>query len=142
MSAVKMIAVFSENKPGEAAHITQTIADSGANIRWVTIATQGRFGVMKFLVDKCEDAMAALQAKGVAVNFLETLVIEVKDKRGSLSAVCECLAKNNLNVENTSGFVANNRAILILEVQDYNGAKAVLQKQGVRVLTQEELLKL
>jgi hypothetical protein len=142
MSALKMIAAFSENKPGEAARITRIIAESGANIRWVTIAGKGGFGVVKLLVDKCEKAMESLKKNGIVVNYLETLAIEVKDKPGSLQAVLECLSKGNVNVENTSGFVANNRAILVLEVQNIPAAEAVLKKQGLRVLTQDEILNL
>ena len=137
-----MIAVFTENKPGEVARISRIIADAGANIRWVTIATNNGCGVMKLLVDKCDLAFNSLKQKGVAVNFLETLAIEVKDKPGSLQAVCDCLAKAGINIENTSGFVANNRAILILELQNIPEAKAILDKQGLRVLTQEEILNL
>ena len=142
MSAVKLVAVFSENKPGQTARITKIIAEAGVNIRWVTIASSGPFGVMKFLVDKCDAAVEALKQKGLAVNFLDVLAIEVKDKAGALQAVAECLAKNNINLDNTSGFVANNRAILVLEVHDLPKARTVLEKQGLRVLTQEEMLNL
>ena len=57
MSAVKLVAVFSENKPGQTARITKIIADAGVNIRWVTIASSGPFGVMKLLVNQCEAAV-------------------------------------------------------------------------------------
>lgn len=142
MSAVKMIAVFTENKAGEVARIARIIAEAGANIRWITIATNDGCGVLKLLVDKCDLALQSLKQKGLVVNFLQALAIEVKDKPGSLQAVCECLAKAGINLENTSGFVANNRAVLVLEVQDTAAAAAVLQKQGMRVLTQEEILSL
>jgi len=142
MSAVKLVAVFSENKPGQTARITKIIAEAGVNIRWVTIASSGPFGVMKFLVDKCDAAVEALKQKGLAVNFLDVLAIEVKDKPGALRAVAECLAKNSINLDNTSGFVANNRAVLVLEVHDLPKARTVLEKQGLRVLTQEEMLNL
>jgi len=142
MSAVKLVAVFSENKPGQTARITKIIADAGVNIRWVTIASSGPFGVMKFLVNKCEAAVEALKQKGLAVNFLEVLAIEVKDQAGALQAVAESLAKHSINLDNTSGFVANQRAVLVLEVHDLPKARTVLQKQGLRVLTQEEMLNL
>ena len=142
MSAVKLVAVFSENKPGQTARITKIIADAGVNIRWVTIASSGPFGVMKFLVDKCDTAVDALKQKGVAVSLLEVLAIEVKDKPGSLQAVAERLAKHSVNLDNASGFVANKRAVLVVEVHEISKACAVLEKQGLRALTQEEMLNL
>jgi hypothetical protein len=142
MSAVRLVAAFVENKPGQTARITRILADAGVNIRWVTIASSGPFGVMKFLVDQCEPALAALKDRGLAVHFLEVLAIEVKDQPGALRAVAECLSENSINLDNTSGFVANNRAVLILEVHDVAKARTVLKNQGLRVLTQEEMLSL
>ena len=131
MSAVKMIAVFTENKAGEVARITRIIADAGANIRWITIATNSGCGIMKLLIDKCDLALQSLKQKGCVVSFIEALAIEVKDKPGSLKAVCECLAKAGINVENTSGFVANNRAVLVIEVQNTPAATAVLAQPSI-----------
>jgi len=142
MSVVKLIAAFSENKPGYAARITKVLFDAGVNIRWVTIAGVGGFGVMKLLVDKREEAMESLKKSGVTVSALEALAVEVKDQPGALNSICDCLAKGGINLENTSGFVANHRAILVIETYDLPGAAAVLKKHNHRLLTQQEVLSL
>ena len=142
MSAVKLLAVFAENKPGQTARITKIFADAGVNIRWVTIANSGPFGVMKFLVDRYDTAHQALKQEGLMASCLEVLAIEAQDRPGTLQAVADCLARQNINLDNTSGFVANNRAILIIEVHELTQARAALQQEGFRVLTQEELLNL
>ena len=142
MSALHLVAVFVENKPGETARITRYLAEAGANIRWVTVATSEKFGVMKFLVDKCEAALDILRTKGVTVSSPEVLAVEIKDKPGSLHAVADSLARHGVNVENISGFVANKRAVLLIEVQDVPRARGVLDKQGLRLLTPAELLSL
>ena len=142
MSAVNLVAVFVENKPGQTARITKFLADAGVNICWVTIANSGSFGVMKFLVDKRDDAVRALKDKGLMVSLLEVLAVEVTDKPGSLRAVADLLGRNNINLDNCSGFVANNRAILVIEVHELAQARALLEKQGLHLLTQEEMLRL
>jgi hypothetical protein len=38
--------------------------------------------------------------------------------------------------------VANNRAILVVEVHELTQARAILEKQGLHLLTQEEMLRL
>ena len=68
------------------------------------------------------------------------LPVEVADQPGALQAVVECLAKNNINLDNTSGFVANQHAVVLIETQDTERAKALLIQQGLRVLSGEELL--
>ena len=142
MSAVNLLAVFVENKPGQTARITKLLADAGVNICWVTIANSGSFGVMKFLVDQRDPAVRALKDKGLMVSLLDVLAVEVPDKPGSLQAVADLLGRNNINLDNCSGFVANNRAILVIEVHALAQARALLEKQGLRLLTQEEMLKL
>ena len=76
------------------------------------------------------------------VSQLEVLAVEVPDKPGSLQAVADLLGRNNINLDNCSGFVANNRAILVIEVHELAQARAILEKQGLHLLTQEEMLRL
>ena len=140
MSAVNLLAVFVENKPGQTARITKLLADAGVNLCWLTIANSGSFGVMKFLVDQRDLAVQTLKEKGLMVSLLEVLAVEVPDKPGSLQAVADLLGRNNINLDNCSGFVANNRAILIIEVHELAQARAILEQQGLRLLTQEEML--
>jgi hypothetical protein len=142
MSDVRLVAVFAENKPGQTARITRILAEANINIRWVTIANSGPFGVMKFLVTDCDLAYQAFKHQGFVASLVEVLAVEVPDKPGTLQSVAECLARHDINLENTSGFVAGNRAILVIEVHELPEARSVLAKQGLRVLTQEEMLNL
>jgi hypothetical protein len=142
MSTLNLVAVFVENKPGQTARVTGIIADAGVNLRWITVASSGAFGVMKFLVDKREQAVQSLKQQGLMVSLLEVLGVEVENKPGTLQAVAELLAANNINLDNCSGFVANNRAILVIETHDLDRARSVLQTHGLRLLTQEQMLNL
>ena len=142
MTSTNLIAVFVENKPGQTARITRILADAGIDLRWVTIANNGSFGVMKFLVDKREPAVAALKANGLMVSLLEVLAVEVPNKPGSLQSVAELLGCSKINLDNCSGFVANDRAVLLIETLEIERARELLHKQGLPLLSQEEMLKL
>ena len=139
MNDVKLVAAFAENKPGQVAHFTKILANANINIRWLAVASTGPFGVMKFLVSDPETAYQALKHEGFVAKLVDALAIEVPDKPGGLHAVADCLASHNINLDNASGFITNNRAIMVLEVPDAARARDVLQKQGFRVLTQKEL---
>jgi hypothetical protein len=139
MNDVKLVAAFAENKPGQVAHFTKILAGANINIRWLAVASTGPFGVMKFLVSDPEAACQALKHEGFVVKLVDALAIEVPDKPGGLHAVADCLAKHNINLDNASGFTANNRAILVIEVSNHDLAHDVLKKQGFRVLAQKEL---
>ena len=142
MNATNLIAVFVENKPAQTARITKILADAGVNIYWVTIANNGSFGVMKFLVDKLETAVQNLKQHGLMVSLLHVLAVEVPNKPGALQAVADSLGQAGINLDNCSGFVANDRAILIVEVHQLAEAQAVLEKQKLKLLSQEEMLRL
>jgi hypothetical protein len=139
MSDVKLVAVFAENKPGQVAHFTRILANANINIRWVAVASTGPFGVMKFLVSDPAMAYQALKHEGYVAKLLDALAVEVPDKPGGLHAVADLLAQNQINLDNASGFIANNRAIMVLEVPDVSKARDVLARVGIRSLTQEEL---
>ena len=138
---MNLIAVFVENKPGQTARITKLLAGVSVNICWVTIANSGSFGVMKFLVNDCDLAVRTIRAAGLMVSLLQVLAVEVANKPGALQSVAECLSRNQLNLDNCSGFVAKDRAVLIIEVHELERATTVLQKANVRLLNQEELLR-
>ena len=139
MNDIKMVAAFAENKPGQVAHFTKILADANINIRWLAVSSTGPFGVMKFLVSDPEKACEALKHEGFVVKLVDALAIEVPDQPGGMHAVADCLANHKINLDNASGFIANNRAILVIEVSNHDLAHAVLQKQGFHVLSQKEL---
>jgi hypothetical protein len=142
MKNVKIVAVFAENKLGQMARITGVLADAGVNVRWVTIATTESFGVIKFLVDQSEIAYHKLKEQGFAVSLLDVLAIEVSDRPGGLYRVATVFYENNINVENSSGFVLEpgKRAVLLIEVKDIETAKEVLLRQKLKLLSEDDLL--
>jgi hypothetical protein len=140
MDTIKIVAIFAENKPGQTARVTGILANANINIRCATLASTGAFGVMKLLVNEPELACRALKHEGFPATLVEVLAVALPDKPGALHAIADCLAQNGINLENMSGFVVNDRAVLVLEVQSVSQAREVLQKQNLHVLTREEML--
>jgi hypothetical protein len=144
MHRVRLVNVFVEDKLGTLALTTSVLAEAGVNIRWVGIASGERFGVIRFLVDRAEAAQKALAEHGFAVSLNEVLALEVDDRPGGLARVAEVLARHRINVVNASGFVVSSakRAVLIIEVEDLDKAQAALKGPHVRLIKEEELIKL
>ncbi len=134
MDPVRLLAIFAENKTGQLTRVTSLLKEANINIRWVTIASSESFGVIKLLVDEPDLAYRQLKHNGLPVSLVEVLAIEVEDKPGGLWAVADTLSKHNINIENASGYVSNNRAVLLVEVKDLAPAKRVLEAQGLRLL--------
>jgi hypothetical protein len=136
---VKLVAVFAENRPGQVALMSGILARANINILCISVASSGTFGVMKLLVNDPERTCQALKQEGFAATLTEVIAVAMPDKPGALHSVANCLATHNINLANTSGFVANHRAILVIEVEDAAQASDVLRKEGLHVLTQEEM---
>jgi hypothetical protein len=139
MNDVKLVAAFAENKPGQVARFTKILANANINLRWLAVASTGPYGVMKFLASDPELACQAFKREGLIAKLVDALAIEIPDKPGGLHAVADCLASHNINLDNASGFIANNRAFVVIEVSDHAPARDVLQQHGYRILAQKEL---
>ncbi len=141
MDAIKQISIFAENKPGRMAGVAKALGDAGVNIRALTIAEAGDFGVVRMVVDDTERGYTALREKGFMVSETDVLAVEIKDIPGGLYEIVNSLGMNNINVEYAYAFVTAKaeRAMLILRVDDVKGATEVLGEAGVRVATRGEI---
>jgi hypothetical protein len=139
MKPVMLLAVPLENRVGELSRLAQVLAEAGVNILWVTIVSSQLFGVVHLLVDKHELAMQVLNLHGIQVRQHELLAVEVEDRPGGLHGVVESLAKHEINIQNASGFVANHRAVLLIEADDLPRAREVLTRERLSLLSQEEI---
>jgi hypothetical protein len=142
MNTVSLLAIFAENRSGQLARVTRVLSLAGVNIRWVTIASSDAFGVVKLLVDRTDLAYQRLKQDGLPVSRLEVLALDVEDKPGGLMRVAECLARNQINMENASGFVASGRAVLLIETKEITRAAEILESQSMRLLSQEEAIRI
>ena len=141
MAAIKQISIFVENKPGRMAGVAKALGDAGVNIRALTIAEAGDFGVIRMVVDDTERGYTALREKGFMVSETDVLAVEIKDVPGGLYEIADRLGMNNINVEYAYAFVTAKaaRAMLILRVDDVKRATEVLSEAEVRVATRAEI---
>jgi hypothetical protein len=144
MVAIKQISLFLENKPGRMAMVAKTLSDAGVNIRALTIAEAGDFGIIRMVVDDTEKGYRVLRDKGFTVSETDVLAVELKDVPGGLYEVANTLGVNNVNVDYAYAFVTTKaeRAMLILRVDDITRAAQVLNAAGVRIVTKEEIQKI
>lgn len=136
---MNLLAVFLENKPGQTARVSRILSEQGINICWVTVASSTTFGVMKLLVDRVEQAERSLQAAGFMVSPLQALAVEVPNQPGALHAVADTLSQHQVNLDNCSGFISGDKAILVIETQERDKARTLLASRGWRVLSQDDL---
>jgi len=141
MVAIKQISIFMENKPGRMARVAKTLSDADVNIRALTIAEAGDFGVIRMVVDDTEKGYRVLRDGGFTVSETDVLAVEIKDSPGGLYEIVNTLGENDINMDYAYAFVTAKaeRAMLILRVDDTKRAAQVLNEAGVRMATRVEI---
>ncbi|HPH02441.1 MAG TPA: ACT domain-containing protein [Spirochaetota bacterium] len=127
------LTVFMENKPGKLERITGILADAGVNLRGITVASGGEFGVVRVLVTDHERAMQVLRSANLTVSVQESIVAVVEDEPGGFHRLLGILTKNNINIEDCYGFVLENskKAAIVIDVTDRARAEEILRGNGI-----------
>jgi hypothetical protein len=141
MTEIKQISLFVENKPGRMAKVSKTLSDANVNIRALTIAEAGDFGVIRMVVDDPEKGYKVLKDNGFTVSATEVLAVEMKDTPGGLYAIVNTLGESSVNVDYAYAFVTTKarKAMLILRVDDISRAREALVAKGIKIATREEI---
>ena len=133
------LSVFAENKPGRLDRITEILAEAQINIRAIKISDLGEFGVVKALVDDPDRAYQVLKEGHVSVTKKAIVAVVVDDTPGGLHKVLKILTQQNINVEDSYGFVMNKRGILVIEVDNVPSVTDLLKDSGLHLLSEEEI---
>lgn len=141
---VKQISVFLENKSGRLVRVAQVLGAAGINIRGLSIADTSDFGILRLIVDRPDQAMAALQEEGVMATVTQVIALEVPDEPGGLARVLAYLDQAGINIEYLYSFVAKKgqNAILMMRVETIPEALAVLTENNIPLVSEEQIYSL
>lgn len=136
MHKVEIISVFVENKPGKLEKITKILAEAKINILGFSITDARDFGIIKFLVDKTQEAFDLFKKNGFAVAKTPALGVEMEDKPGGLHKVVSFISSKGINIENALVYVPQTRekAYFIFEVKDFKEALEKLKDPEFNLL--------
>nr|WP_319509736.1 hypothetical protein [uncultured Draconibacterium sp.] len=131
------VSIFLENKIGHFERITKVLKEAQINIRSMAINdTANGWGILNLIVNDPIKAKDALSEKGVSVALRKVIALEMRDEAGGLDDLLMEVAKAEVNFDNAIGRVITEKqkAILILNVDDYAESIKKLEKQGVQII--------
>jgi hypothetical protein len=137
------LSVFLENNPGKLERITKILSDNSINLRAMSLASSGEFGVMKLLVDNPEKAFEVLKQNKLTVIKRQITAVVVDNVPGSFNRLLNKLSQNNINIEDCYGFLLSDgkTAAIIMEIDNTPNASQLLSDIGFDVLTAEKIYK-
>lgn len=132
----KQISIFVENKPGKISKITEVLSKAKVNLKAMTIADSGSFGIIKIMTDDNQKAYDVLKENNFLVSLQEVVVVEIPDKVGSFHKIAKILEKDKINIEDAYGFITTEgvKAVLILKVKDVKMVEKILKEKGYKVI--------
>lgn len=141
MNNIRQLSVFVENKPGKLSQITKILKKSGIDIRALSIADTKDFGILRIIVNNTEKACEVLREADCTVTVTEVVAISIPDEMGSLSHVMTFLDESEINIEYMYSFLSktDNKASIILRVDDNEKAHEYFAKGGIVQLTENDL---
>jgi len=142
MSEIKQISLFVENRPGRMAKVSKTLSDAGVNIRAMTIAEAGDFGVIRMVVDDPQKGYDVLRDSGFTVSMTDVLAVEMRDTPGGLYEIVSALGESNIDYAYAFVTAKFEKAMLIMRVDDIDAARRTLSSRGVKIATPEEIQKI
>jgi hypothetical protein len=134
---VKELAIDIPNEPGQLAAISEMMGEAGVNIiaLFVSTATPGGNGLMRFVPDNPDKALNVLAAQGLKVAVTEVIAAETPHHAGGLRAVLNPLKRAAVNVDHLYPCIQTGEAtILIIGVGDQLAvALDALKKDWIRL---------
>ncbi len=135
------LSIFMENRPGKLEAITKILAQNNINIRGISLASAGEFGVVKIIANESDRAYEVLKKAHFAVSKREIVIALINDTPGSLHDLLKNLSSNNINVEDCYGIVLEEgeKAAIVLEVEKFPEAERVLKANNITVMSDTEI---
>jgi hypothetical protein len=141
---ITQLSVFLDNRAGVLADLAEYLGAKGINIRALSVAESRDFGVIRMIVPEPSRVAELLGKKGYSLRKVEVLALRVADEPGGLGKALRTLADENLNVDYLYTFLdkLGDQAVVILRVDNLDFAKAILLRNGFRLLSQDDVMKL
>ncbi len=141
MQTIRQLSVFVTNKAGRLAFITNCLAAAQVNIRAMFMADTTDYGIFRLIVDDCEKAEKALTRAGLTASITEVIGIKVEDKPGALAEAVSLLSDAEISVDYMYAYNTPNSgsASIFLHVSDIEAACQVLEKGGVKLISQSDI---
>ena len=125
---LKQISVFLENTPGHLEGVCKAVADAGVNLRTITIAETKEYGIVRAIVDKPEEAAAALKEAGFFAKIIEVLAVEVDDTPGALLSILKKASAAGLKIEYMYALTRpfKDKPVMVMSFKDIDTAEKLL----------------
>ncbi len=141
---INQISVFVENKPGNLAKFASFLAENGIDMRAFQIADSSDFGIVRILVPNPLDTLTLLKDNDWVCKLTQVIGIKIPDKVGAMASALDLLASEDISIDYAYTFLGRgiDDALMVFKVENNDKVAALLKKNGIKIVNQEDLAKI
>ena len=134
--SVQQISVFLESKPGHLRRVLDAFEEAGVSVRGYSASDTGDYGIVRFIVNDPDRALAVLTNMGAAATKTDVLCVRLDDEPGELARVMGVMADCGINVTYSYSLIST---YIALSVKDLARAESLLANEPVELIGQGDL---
>lgn len=133
--AIKQISAYIENKKGKMAEVIGKIADEGVNIRALSVADSGDFGILRLIVSEPDRTKEIIETDTL-VKENSVVAVKMDDSKGALYSILKTLDEADINLDYSYASLSpkEHSAFVIFRVDDVESAETILEAKGFELL--------
>ncbi len=136
----KQLSVFIENRQGRLGEVLNVLKENNVNILSLSLADTTEYGLLRLIVNNPELGKEKLAKDGFSTILTDVLVLKISHQSGSLQQLLKILSDNDVNIEYMYGLsIDGEEASVVLKTSDILKAESVLNKQGVKTLSTQDI---
>ena len=136
---IKQLSVFIENKTGRINEVTRILGSNGINMTAFSLAENADFGILRLIVSDVEKAIKVLKEAHFGVSITDVVCIACPNEPGSLAAILEHLAKEDIFIEYMYAFSQGDTANVVIRPTDIQGCIESLSHCDCNILNSNTL---
>ena len=132
---IKQISVFLQNISGRLGEVTRVLAKADINLRAVSIADTDDYGILRLIVNKTDEAVAALNSANFTTNLADVVAVEIEDVPGSLANLMGLFEQAQVNIEYLYASLEGQagKAVVIFKLEDHAKGLKLLSDNGHKI---------
>ncbi len=130
------ISIYTENRKGVLDHITGIFTDHQINVDAMVVNDSAEFGTARFIVDKADEAVAALKESGYIVRKSPVVGVFLKDNYGELNKLLRIISDANINIDYiyaTFDRESGSPIVLLKNEEDTDIIESIIKRSGYSV---------
>ena len=136
----KQLTVFIENRSGRLSEVLGVLKEYNVNILSLSLADTTEFGLLRLIVDNAALGKEKLSENGFSSLLSDVSIIRIPHKAGSLQELLKVIDENGINIEYMYGLsIESDEAYIVLKTSDIEKTDKILDENGIKTITCEEL---